>query len=279
MSSMKKRHVVAITSAIESRRMLVPLNSVWRDIHQEFSIGIRKENKLRFSSEDLSELRKIVEKTAGFDPLNDSPCFDSRMDAAKTVVDEKWGGGAGSRKMVNVYRKTAPINTIHGICTVPPGCGLWLDIHDLVLTPDLRIVIVENMAAFLSIDVFRLPTEWQDALFVYRGHDKVTAGSNALLERIPEGTCVAVMSDYDAAGLVIAVSTRAANGWLGPALDAHLGISHTALFEKQAMYIDGLASRSHDGLSAVIERLINERIAFTQERMAATQVQIVFHPF
>lgn len=276
---MKKKLADVITDAIQNRKMAVPLTAAWREIHQEFSIGFRREKALQLSLEDHRLLRDLLRKTSGFDPLSDSPSFDTRLEAAATVVDEKWGGAAGAGRMVNVYRHAAPINTIRGACTLLPGCGLWLDSRDLVLSPSLAIVVVENLSAFLSIDAFLLPAEWEDALFVYRGHDGTTAGVTALLARAPEGASVAVMSDYDPAGLRIALSTTAATGWLGPALDASLGPSNSELFEKQAQFLHGLRAEAPEGLRAVISRLIDERIAFTQERMAALQVRLVFHPF
>lgn len=279
MPTIKKRLAAAITDAIQTRKMVVPMNAIWREIHKEFSIGTRRENSLQLSLDDHRHLRDLLRKAAGFDPLTDSLCFETRLEAASTVVNEKWGGNAGAGRLVNVYRHSAPIATIRGECRVPQGCGLWLNSLDLVLSPSLSIVVVENLAAFLNIEEFNLPAEWQDALFVYRGHNDITAGSTDLLARVPEGTAVAVMSDYDAAGLRIALSTTSATGWLGPAPDAYLGTSNAELFEKQAKYLNGLRAEAPDGLRLVLSRLVQERIAFTQERMAATKAQLVFYSF
>lgn len=279
MPSIKKKLADAIINAVQGRRLEVPLTQPWLEIHKEFAIGTRRGKTLQLSLDDHLQLRSLMKNAAGFDPLTETPNYDSRLLAAATVIDEKWGGAAGAGRLVNVYRHATPINTIRGECTVPPGCGLFLDACDLLLSPSLPIVIVENLMAFLSIEAFLLPVAWKDALFVYRGHDEITSGVSAMLARVPEGTSVAVMSDYDPAGLRIALSTTAATGWLGPALDATLGPSNSELFEKQAQYLSGLQEEGPEGLRAVIARLIRERVAFTQERMAALRVQLAFHPF
>lgn len=276
---MKKRIADAIMDAVQTRKVNVPLTAIWREIHQEFSIGIRRDRELHLSLNDHNLLRDVMRKAAGFDPLTESPSFATRMEAAATVVDEKWGGAAGAKRLVNVYRRDAPISTIRGTCKLPPGCGLWVDANDLELSSVPAVVVVENLQAFLNIEAFCLPPEWWDALFVYRGHSGITTGVTALLARLTKETPVAVMSDYDAAGLRIALSTKAASGWLGPALDASLGPSNSELFEKQAHYLHGLQAEGPEGLQFVISRLVRERIALTQERMAAKKVRIAFHAF
>lgn len=50
----------------------------------------------------------------------------------------------------------------------------------------------------------QVPLEWQDSLFLYRGHGKNCRSVNQLLEVLPEECPVAVYTDFDLYGLNIA---------------------------------------------------------------------------
>lgn len=279
MPSITKRLADAITEALQGRQQAVFLTETWREIHKNYAVGIRQEKRLLLSIEDREFLRQLIIKAAGYDPLSDVPCLDNRLQAAATIIDEKWAGSAGTGQYVYLYRSGAPIVTTHGPATVPPGSGLWVNSLDVIMTSTLPLVVVENLTAFLNIDAFLLPAEWKGALFIYRGHNESTAGTGKLLERTPAEARIAVMSDYDPAGLRIALSTARATGWLGPTLDTKLGTSNSELYEKQAAYLKGLQDDSSEGLRPVVIRLIQEKIAFTQERMAAAHTPLAYYPF
>lgn len=138
---------------------------------------------------------------------------------------------------------------------------------------------MENLTAYLHIDAFLLPAEWKGTLFIYRGHNESKAATGELLGRAPIDTRIAVMSDYDPAGLRIALSTPRATGWLGPALDSRLAASNSELYQKQVAYLKGLQDDSSEGIRPVVTRLIQEKVAFFQERMAAANTPLAYFSF
>lgn len=278
---MSKRQFDVVAGALQSMKLKVKLNQTWLEIHEELSIGNRQGSYLLLSPKEHEVLRELLLKATGLDPLKQESHFANRLEAAAAnALDEKWGGGARATHMVHVYRAAGPIETRQGSCLTLPKTALWVDADDLVHHPAIPVVVVENFEVFRHIRDFHLPEDWCPAMFVYRGHDQLSSGLNRLLNALPEGTPIAAFTDFDPAGMRIALSLPRVIGWLAPAdLEQLRQGSNKKLFEKQSRFLMGLLKDTPEGCRTALQTMVEGHIAFTQERLLGAGLEIKFYPF
>jgi hypothetical protein len=278
---MSRRQFDVVADALQNMRLKVKLNQTWREIHEELSIGNRQGNYLLLTPREHEVLRELLLKATGLDPLKQGSRFENRLDAAAAnAVDEKWGGGARAGQMVHVHRIGAPIETRRGPCLTPARTALWMDADDLIHDSAIPVVVIENLEVFRHIGDFHLPADWRPALFIYRGHDQLSSGVSRLLAALPEGTSIAAFTDFDPAGMRIALSLPRVMGWLAPAnLDQLRQGSNKELFEKQSRFLMGLLRDTPEGCRLALQTMMEGHVAFTQERALGTGLEISYYPF
>lgn len=211
-----RKQLVAIQSVLRKSASSCKANKLWVGIHQAYGFGTIASGMLSFTPHELDSLRQRIIQELGLDLLHDSLEGD-RLDYAEKGLDEKLSGisvfGDG---LVMAREKMLPIKLIGGACTTPVGSSVVVDEPQLVASDIERLVVIENGRLFKRWQDIKLPESCAGAHLVYRGHGNNVKYLKTLMSRLPESTSVMYFPDFDASGLLIALSYRP-DGLLLPA--------------------------------------------------------------
>ena len=201
-----RKQLVAIQSALRKSASSCKANKLWMDIHQTYGFGAVAGGILSFAPNELESLRQRIIQEVGLDLLYDSLEGD-RLDFAEKGVDEKQSGisvfGDG---LVMAREKMLPIKLSGGICSTPVGSSVVVDEPQLVASDIEMLVIIENGRLFKRWQDTKLQNSCAGAHLVYRGHGNNVRYLKALIARLHESSSIVYFPDFDASGVLIALS-------------------------------------------------------------------------
>lgn len=277
MPEINRRQLSMVRDALSERKMTVALNKSWQWIHDSYGIGRIIGKTLTFTTADHADLRKTIEAVAGEGSLSPHLDFSTRTNAAEHVINEKLSSQSIGRQGVFVSRVGLPLQTVRGACTLQPGIAAWMNYRDVQLCENDVFVVIENLEAFLGWSEFCVPAALKSALVLYRGHDEKTRGASEWLAHVKGKHAIIAFTDFDPAGMRIAMSTPGVTGWLAPENPREIPSNH-ALFAGQGRYFQGLAADTPLGWRDALQIMMDDHIALTQERMSAQGVRLTVIP-
>ncbi|CRI66262.1 conserved hypothetical protein [Thiocapsa sp. KS1] len=259
----------AVHRLLRERLDKVPRSAVWDEIRRTFEIGEPRGRDLHFSAEQRRLLREQCRSAWGFDPLEGVP-QGNRREVAAEAIDEKIARERPDDRYVLVKgRLPEPLPQLASDLSVRvPVSGL---------NPDAigQVVVIENLDSFDDWHAFRSPAELADALVLYRGHGGLARGARNLLSILPERVPVTIFSDWDPAGLLIALTLPRADALLVPVLSQTLlakgSREHFAGQYREARHLE---TADLGGWRAVWDAMKTARISLKQQHMLALGAEL-----
>lgn len=203
------RELKVIQRVLQLKRLINPLNKTWTRLHAEHQIGIINGNEILFTESELEFIAIIYKKFVKLEPEEDFNLDEDRFDTANKVKNEKASEVGVFSDLLVFAAVTAHLPLKES--DVPIGYkGFVATVdHDVIDTSKIsKLIILENgtMLTRLHDWIQQLPIEWQDGLFLYRGHGNNNRHVCSLLISLPKNTKVAYYGDLDPIGLNIAAS-------------------------------------------------------------------------
>ena len=183
----------------------VVLSGVFRVFYSDFNIGIASGDKLKLTSKDIRQIRKLIKEQSGFDLLTDS-IPNSRTDMAQFFPNEKLSSRPVKGKVIKIYGLLS--TNINGRkYDLEEGMNIEISLSCLKSIEHNQIVIVENYEAFSK---FRLVKSdmGSNPLIVYRGDKEGGVISKEIALAFPEIELVAWF-DTDPKGISLAFASGA----------------------------------------------------------------------
>lgn len=217
----------------------MPLNNVWREIHDELGIGSASAKNLNLTPEDHIRLREWVSLEAGVDPLTTQVNGD-RLETASQVRDEKWSSKTVFSGMIQVNVLSGVVPLQQGDAITPSSTLLSVASEDLDTDRLNAVVLVENGIVARHWHKCRIPTELSAALMVYRGHGGDADTVRRWLNGLPDTVKKVGYFDFDPAGLGMAIDYGVDTILIPDSLNDHLveGINN-----KPETHVEQLARR------------------------------------
>lgn len=183
----------------------VVLSGVFRVFYSDFNIGIASGDKLKLTSKDIRQIRKLIKEQSGFDLLTDS-IPNSRTDMAQFFPNEKLSSRPVKGKVIKIYGLLS--TNINGRkYDLEEGMNIEISLSCLKSIEHNQIVIVENYEAFSK---FRLVKSdmGSNPLIVYRGDKEGGVISKEIALAFPDIELVAWF-DTDPKGISLAFASGA----------------------------------------------------------------------
>jgi hypothetical protein len=203
------RELKVIQNTLQLKSKVVPLNKTWQMLNSELQIGIAVARELHLTDSDLGMLKTLYAKHVKAEPETIYSKNADRMDLTDYRKDEKSGELNVFGQLLVFASRSAPLPLLSSDVQISyPGLVSTIPIEQVAIEKIAKLVVLENgtMLTRLFDWIDQLPMEWQDSLFIYRGHLQNCRDLNLLLERLPTSTAVAVYGDLDPSGLNIVAS-------------------------------------------------------------------------
>lgn len=200
MSTIDKKHVKIITTAIKNQSREIKATARWLNLVAEFSIGRVHGNKIHFTRDDLKKWRDVLISSCGYDPI-ETTLTGNRTETTRTTHQDKWAPESELTKQLSTTVIGGDFVTTKGRCCVIPEVDYRVNKALLNVGDYDACLVVENFEAFLFIHQFNLPNLGH-VLVLYRGHDKTARAVIEFLESVTEIPVIG-FTDPDPSGLGI----------------------------------------------------------------------------
>jgi hypothetical protein len=272
-----------------------PKSEIGCFVIDRYQSGRIQNNKLIFSAEDKTALRRKIIQEFNVDPFVTDQLPASRLETAKHHHNEKLAKNPVSHDhvLLNSPDNTLKLNnqSIQLQTEFIPNAGMMCLSSCITQIGHDAIVVVENLAMMQLCSTFKLPPLCRNALWIYRGDHKSGAKINAchdLLNRFGVNKDVIVFSDMDPKGLEIALTIPHAGYWLGPdpsTWDDCFKSKHASRsgYDKQGVAMAFLLNKRDTELLSepfreLVSRMENERSSYRQEHSYAHDVHLSLIP-
>ncbi|MDG2391984.1 MAG: hypothetical protein P8M49_00630, partial [Thalassotalea sp.] len=220
--------------------------------------------------------KNIIENTYSKQLFSTDLSQSSYLDVAKISNQEKLAGVKPSDNYVlfKLLADQAISSKPHKV--LPSNIGMRILIDDIDLLSVKNVVVIENLTAFDHIHLANLPQQLMSALFVYRGHEEHNSkGCIRLLQKLPKTCQIIAFTDFDPAGLKIALTLPNVNACLLPEINQELNsTSHQEDFDKQHASMVFLQNQSSPNLQKFIRAIEVNRLSIKQEHMLVTKTPL-----
>ena len=164
----------AIKLIVTGDKKETQLTKLWLNIHNETGCGTIAGNKIRFTDDDHDALRRYAKSKTKMDPLFDT-LSGTRLDLAGKTDDEKLAQGSVFGHLVvmaTLGRATLPIDDQE--MAVPAGTVMCAPASKIRMEQlaQRQIIVVENGTLIAECHKLKVPSDWANAVVVYRGHSE-----------------------------------------------------------------------------------------------------------
>ncbi len=205
---MNKKTLNAIQIVLQRKLHEVNKNNIWKTLHEQYGIGTETIKGYKLTSEDHIWLENSYAKYVKINPLEDMPVHMDRLDSVEIFRDEKLSMQSVFATQLVCTSPRMPIPLVSGkIMMNYRGLVPTIELKELNIAELKKVLIIENGNMITRWhDWYQyLPDEWQDALFIYRGHGQNINYVKELILRLPAETEIAIYPDFDPQGLSITV--------------------------------------------------------------------------
>ncbi|PTO62135.1 DUF7281 domain-containing protein [Vibrio splendidus] len=278
----KKVFKLALQIVKSSKRQL-PDKPSYRQICDEVGIGDYRSGKIHLSSYELRILENFLDEIFGKSVIDLSLEFDNRMDASKTVPDEKWAKGDVFKSMINMSSLASSIPLVgNEEISTPVGTVVSVRKGHLDVERIKQLIILENGETLVYWEevIDRIPSEYKEAVMIYKGHGDNQSIVMEVINSLGNSAKVAIFFDYDAAGIDMALKVAEVRPIdlivptsLSPEI---LKLSKLKEFHKQQPQLLRRLKDPHTP-EVVREHLMKmklERLAITQEHLVVHKAQL-----
>ena len=292
MSAIDKKHLRTAKNILNKAQNSVADNQVNRELTQLANIGAVKGKRITLTLDDRLNLEKFLNHQLGQPIRNLSLDEADRLLAAKQSHNEKLATGNVFDAMLNLarYQKPIPICDEFALYT-PPGVVMSAPLAQVDAGAISHIVVVENgqMITHWQQLISRLPSDYQHALIVYKGHGNNQNDVRKLLNQTATDCQIALFFDFDPAGLQMALDLVSAlpDRNINLLVPANVAGDNTALEQLQKLNKPDTYHEQHTQLqwleqqsalptplTPIVEHIKQYRLAVTQEHLVAHDVAL-----
>jgi len=306
MSAIDKKHLKTAKNILNKAQNSVADNLVNRELTQLANIGAVKGKRITLSLNDRLNLEKYLNHQLGQPIRNLSIDEADRLLASKQSNDEKLATGNVFDSLINMARheKPLPICDEFALYT-SPGVVMSAPLAQIDASAINHIVVIENgqLLTHWHQLIPRLPSDYQQALIVYKGHGTNQNQVRELLKQTREDCQIALFFDFDPAGIKMAVELLAElpnhnTAMLLPANATSASTSNDPTFEapleqlkklnkpniyhNQHAQLQWLEQQSNlpNKLGLIVQLLKQYTLAVTQEHLVSHEVELaMLHTF
>lgn len=256
---------------MQDRPRIVPKNKTWDQLNKDKGIGVlRRGCEYELTDRDYrwisSELDRNIKNTDNV--KTGATTLNNRIDSAAMYRNEKMLKKGVFEDILYFATNQDPV---FSDCIKP--CFFGVAIQDIEIQNIKKIIVVENGTMITHANSWRqlLPEEWRESLITYRGHAKNNKALQQLLHCLPKSAHLAVFSDFDPYGIIIADhllkhAQQASVSIIVPSCyqdkNWWLEDNQKTLFSKQSSRRATIKNKKLEGLYKYI---LENKIAVTQE--------------
>lgn len=298
MSAIDKKHLKTAKNILNKAQNSVADNLVNRELTQLANIGAVKGKRITLSLNDRLNLEKYLNHQLG-QPIRDLTIDEAdRLLASKQSNDEKLATGNVFDSLINMARheKPLPICDEFALYT-SQGVVMSAPLAQIDASAINHIVVIENgqLLTHWHQLIPRLPSDYQQALIVYKGHGTNQNQVRELLKQTREDCQIALFFDFDPAGIKMAVELLAelpnhktamllpANATTDEApLEQLKKLNKPYTYHNQHAQLQWLEQQSNlsNELGLIVQLLKQHTLAVTQEHLVAHEVELaILHTF
>lgn len=279
MPELTKSAFNAISCVLKERKNKVKVLKLWRAVYDEFAIGRLAvegvQTWLYFDVADREKLRSVCIANTGQDPLG-STIQGLRYEMAGH--NEKWATESIQRHMVYCASFKQAVYVNGSAFNLPAQAGLWLDYRNIDIARYERIIIVENLEAFIFWSEFNAPESVVGALVLYRGHDISAKAVQQFLSELSDTFHITVFSDPDPSGLKIILDTPHVSSALIPEnVESLKSQTNTERFARQLAVntaVKNKAQRLSPAFQIYVAAIVDSGIAVSQEKLCHNKIPL-----
>ena len=304
MSAIDKRHLKTAQNILNQAQNSVADTPTNRELAQLANIGSVKGKRIAISLDDRIRLEKFLNKQLG-QPIRElSLQAADRLLAAQQSNNEKLAKGTVFDSLINLAQseKPLPIRNEFALYT-PPNLVVSAPLAQIDSDAIEQVVVVENgqMLTHWQQWIPQLPSSFQQALIVYKGHGSNQQQVQTLLRDTSSACQIALFFDFDPAGLKMALELCATlpQHKVNLVLPANVSSDNTVLEQLQQLNkpdayhqqhaqlkwlvqwlaqhtadANSLPNSLQDSLQEIVQRMQQYQLAVTQEHLIAHKVAL-----
>jgi len=262
-------------------------NASLKQLTSDYNIGYIENGIYFFNARDKLNLIELVAQQLGGIRLSDPfPQHKSRIEIANHQRNEKSGA-------VNVTDGFVLLNSLNELCLNQQvtknsdinSLGSFLCASEVITIEHSKIVLFENLIVMANLRRLNIPESLKDALWLYRGDvqtQQQTGTANQFFQRFKETNELICFSDFDPAGLQIALSCGAEK-WLTlecvDDLKINLsGIEYEWFNQKNAITFINNYKKISDSISMLFSSMSQHQKTLKQEHMIEHSLSLMLYP-
>lgn len=211
----KSNFIKQVKKLLVNRPSKIKLNVSIKEIMEVVEIGDEINGFALFENKDFRILEDFATEHFGKDFLISKIDFTNRFTAASAVANEKSARQGVFESMLNVAAMDNALYFKDGTL-VKLNLGIVSSlspeqVQNLDVSKIKKLCVLENGVPLINLDkvLKALPQEYQDIIFIYRGHGQNEAIVKDLIRSLNDEALVFLFFDYDIPGLKMATMFKA----------------------------------------------------------------------
>ena len=211
----KANFIKQVKKLLVNRPSRIKLNVSIKEIMKIVEIGTEINGFALFEHKDFRVLEDFATEHFGKDFLISKIDFTNRFTAASSVANEKSARQGVFESMLNVAAMDNALYFKDGTL-VKLNLGIVSSlspeqVQNLDVSKIKKLCVLENGVPLINLDkvLKDLPQEYQDIIFIYRGHGQNEAIVKDLIRSLNDEALVLLFFDYDIPGLKMATMFKA----------------------------------------------------------------------
>ena len=269
------------------RQGKLKITSSLKSLNRDFGFGTLDDRFCYFTEKDKQLLIDRVQNDLQVHLFRENyPEQQSRIKNAQTARNEKVGA-------LKVSEGFVLLNSLNSLCLnhkVSESCrlsslGNFIYASEVESIEHQQIILVENLAVMANLSRLNIPESLKEALWVYRGDvqtQQQTGTANQFFKRFKESNQLICFSDFDPAGLQIALSCGAEK-WLALARVDDLkmtlsGIEHEWFNQNNAISFINKQEKINNSINRLFSAMNSHQKTLKQEHMIEHSLPLTLYP-
>lgn len=277
---MNKKHYTAIRTLLIKKTAKVKRSAVWHEIVSETGIGVRQGANYAFTDEDKEGLRKHILRKLGLDPLFDELETDRLTQSEKATNEKLARGTVFGQSLILAATGQATLPLITGEFSLPPFAflGVPASAIDISGLAERHLVIIENGSLMTEPQRLDLPSPWDNAVLIYRGHGDDAKALKQIMATHPQDR-LALFYDFDPAGMDMAL-TVGRGALIVPQMWSELTErcepnKRDSFYEQAKQLVRAHNLTKTPELNNMLSHMEKEKLAVTQEALVSNGIKLM----
>ncbi|MDR9469338.1 hypothetical protein [Marinospirillum sp.] len=274
-----RNEIAAIERFLKSDKLKVKRNKTWDSICLETGAGAVVGKEIHFASADKQRLRAYVASACGLDPQFDSRSGGRMAMAGYDASEKLTSDSVFGHLVVIATAGKAAIKVSGDAIKTPVGSVLSVlaESLDREHLKTQKLVIVENGAIMPHWHDIQLPSDWKDAVIIYRGHRENMRTVGEIARTQPDEK-LGWFFDFDPAGLALGFDQGKGvlmipEAWAG--FNSETGVNQPSKYHDQKNALNRIKRQAGAELQAIVEHMENHSLAVMQEHLVHRRTNLM----